>query len=259
LEIEKSRRVSAAEQPKKQPKRVFLVDAVVWSEAYPESHPLKDVARWYRRWLADLDGVELRRLPAEADLLSAVGQGTDALIISGSPRDAWNGDPINGKLCDLVLACRDRGLPVLGVCYGHQILARALGGVVARHPGGLELGNVEVELTGPGRASPLFEGLPDRFEVLSSHADTVLELSGECQLTLRGGFTPIQGFQCQPGLFGVQFHPETDPDTLRFIWSRRRDTWRPKVAFNLDTTLDTLRPTPWAGQILRNFVTHIVK
>jgi GMP synthase (glutamine-hydrolysing) len=239
-------------------RRILLVDAVVWAPAYPASSPWRDVRQWYARWVGGLTGLELARIAADEDVLQAVQRGVDGVILSGSPRDAWVEDPVNERLCRLALHCRDHALPFLGVCYGHQILGRALGATVARHPAGLELGNTAVELTEAGLASPLFAGFPSRFEVLSSHADAVLDLPQGAELLVRGAFTEIQGFRSGASLHGVQFHPETDPDTLRFLWSVRRDAWRPRVSFDLDHVLDRLRPTPLAATVLRNFVTRIV-
>ncbi len=239
-------------------KRVLLVNAVTWSPSYPAASPWREVLPWYSRWFADRPQVHLSEVSAEADVMPALNDGVDGVIISGSPRDAWNHDPVNLRLCEMVIACRDRGVPVLGVCYGHQLLGRALGGLVGRHPQGLELGNTQVELTDAGRASALFADLPEKFNVLSSHADAVQEMPPHCELLVRGQFTLNQGFHWGNQLFGVQFHPETDPDILRFIWSIRRDSWRGKVAFDLDHTLDHLQPTPDAGNILRNFVDKIV-
>ena len=239
-------------------KQVLLIDAVAWLPAYPASHPLRDVGGWFRRHLAGASNTDLRVLNAEADLLPALQNGAHGVIISGSPRDAWADDPINDRLCEFVRACRDRDVPVLGVCYGHQILGRALGGVVAPHPRGLEVGNTTVELTPAGVASPLFEGVPKRIEVLSSHADAVSDLPAECGLLVKGDFTPIQGFHWRGRLLGVQFHPEHDPASLGFVWSVRRELWRDKVAFDLDRVLDEMQPTPFGGRILRNFVERIV-
>ena len=239
-------------------RNVLLIDAVIWSEASLENHPLRDVGGWFRRHLAPLPNVGLRAVSAEADLLPELDNETCGVIISGSPRDAWTDDPVNLRLCEFVHACRDRGIPMLGVCYGHQIIARALGGVVARHPGGLELGNTGVKLTPAGMASPLFKGLPRQFEVFSSHADAVLELPSDCELLVTGEFTLNQGFHWKGKLLGVQFHPEQDPELLRFLWNpQRRERWRGKVSFDLDRTFETLRPTPCGGAILRNFVEHI--
>jgi GMP synthase (glutamine-hydrolysing) len=238
-----------------EPKQVLLIDAVTWSPAYPAHSPLRDVGQWFRRHLADLPDVNLVVVDAGSD--PKISDGVHGVIISGSPRDAWTDDPVNLRLCELIGACRDRKVPVLGVCYGHQILGRALGGVVAPHPLGLEVGNTTVELTNGGIVSLLFAGLPKRLDVLSSHADAVLELPPGAELLAKGDFTPVQGFAWRNQLFGVQFHPEHDPETLGFVWSARRDLWRDRVSFDLDHTLDAMRPTPLAHRVLRNFVQHI--
>lgn len=239
-------------------KQVLLIDAVVWTPATPASNPLRDVSNWYSRWLIDCPGIELTRIQAEGDVMGALNLGTDGVILSGSPLDAWSDDPMNRKLADVIDFCRQTEIPFLGVCYGHQLLARAAGGRVAPHPGGLELGNTPVELTPSGLRSKLFAGLDHHFEVLSSHVDAVLELPPGCDLLVQGEFTQVQAFRCDECLYGVQFHPETDPEVLRFVWNSRRETWRAKVAFNLDERLDNLRPTPAAGGILKNFVTRCV-
>jgi GMP synthase (glutamine-hydrolysing) len=234
------------------------VDAVVWSPHYPPSSPSRDVRQWFARWLEGLPGLRLTRIAADDDVLGALREDVDGVILSGSPRDAWADDPVNERLCNLVVHCREKSVPFLGVCYGHQILGRALGATVARHPAGLELGNTPVTLTASGLASPLFAGFPPRFDVLSSHVDAVLTLPPAADLLARGEFTEIQGFQCGSTLYGVQFHPETDPETLRFLWSVRRPVWRSRVSFDLDQVLDHLQSTPLAATLLRNFVTHIL-
>jgi GMP synthase (glutamine-hydrolysing) len=239
-------------------KNVLLVDAVAWSNAYAAEHPLKNVARWFIRWFGDIDNFTLMRVSAEDDPAAILRHRTQGVIVSGSPRDAWNDDPVNARLCELIAAWRDRGVPVLGVCYGHQILGRALGGQVARHPAGLALGNTTVELTPAGRNCALFAGLPDRFEVLSSHADAVLEMPPGCTLLARSAHTEIEAFHWNHQLFGVQFHPETDPEVLHFLWQPRRETWRSRVSFDLDATLAALRPTPAGAAMLRNFVQRIL-
>lgn len=236
-------------------KQVLLVDAVTWPPAHPAG-PLRDVGQWFRRQING--AADLRVLAAETDLLPALQNGARGAIISGSPRDAWSDDPVNERLCEFIRACRDRRVPLLGVCYGHQVLGRALGGVVAPHPRGLEVGNTTVELTSAGAASPLFAGVPARLDVLSSHADAVQQLPPDCELLVRGDFTPVQGFHWRGCLFGVQFHPEHDPESLRFIWSTRRELWREKVSFDLDRALDEMKPTPLGARILKNFVERIV-
>lgn len=238
-------------------RRLLLIDAVPWSEAYPAIHSYRNVGRWFSRWL-EASGAVFETICVEADLLSRLRRGVGGVILSGSPRDAWSNDPINVKLTRVIEFCRGQRVPFLGVCYGHQVLARALGGVVGPQAEGLELGNIELNLTSAGLNHPLFRGFSGKFDSLQSHADAALALPPQCELLATGGMTPIQSFHWGRLLMGVQFHPEQDPDTLRFIWSGRRDKWRDKVSFNLDRRLDSLRPTPLAARVLNNFVNQFM-
>jgi GMP synthase (glutamine-hydrolysing) len=239
-------------------KEVLLINAVNWSAEYPARHPLRNVTGWYQSRFVHSPEVNLCVVAADRGLRRAMKNGTQAVIISGSPRDAWSDDAINQRLCDVIFECQERKLPFLGICYGHQLLGRALGGKVARHPRGLELGNVPVRLTRAGKRFPLFNGFPAQFDVLLSHADAVLELPSDCELLVTGQHTRVQAFQAGHLLMGVQFHPELDPESLRFIWSQRRERWRHKVDFDLDRRLDTLRATPIVNRVLNNFVDHFI-
>lgn len=229
-----------------------------WAPTYPVDHPLRNVTGWFAPHLQRSRDVELRTASAESDLTLETEAGVDGVVISGSPRDAWAEDPINLSLCDLVKQCRRNGIPLLGVCYGHQVMARALGGVVARHPSGWELGSVPIRLTNEGRQSPIFYDLPGEFSALQSHADAVLQLPPDCGLLATGDHTQVQAFSCEESLFGVQFHPETNPDILRFLWGPRRDLWRENIGFDLDQRLDTVPAAPAAVKVLHNFIHHIV-
>ncbi len=239
-------------------KHILLIDAVLWTEQYSAADPLRNPSAWFRPHVELSPGVQMTTLTAAPDSDSADLDGVSGVIISGSPRDAWNDDPVNGALCRTVERCRSQRVPLLGVCYGHQILGRALGGVVARHPAGWELGNVRIDLTASGRASALFADLPSRLSALQSHADAVLELPPGCELLAKGTHTEVQSFSYDNRLFGVQFHPETNPEILRYLWNPRRDKWRGKIGFDLDARLESLQPEPVAAKVIANFINHIV-
>src|SRR5262249_12724234 len=64
-------------------------------------------------------------------------------------------------------------IPTFGICFGHQILAQALGGQVQKNPRGREMGTLLIERTGP---APIFASLPDRFEAQVTHVDSVVRL-----------------------------------------------------------------------------------
>ncbi len=239
-------------------KKLILIDAVNWSDQYPREHPLRNVGGWFTRWLDGTGRFETEVLAPNANGEIALPDRVDAVIMSGSPRDAWNDDPMNFKFGELILECERRSLPFLGVCYGHQLLGRMFGGKVARDPNGLELGNFAVQLTPEGQAAPIFKGMSDSIQVLQSHQDAVLSLPPGARLLGFGTQTHIQSISLRDHLFGVQFHPEADPDVFRFLWSPRRLAWREKAAFDFDERLATMQPTPLAPRVLTNFTDHFL-
>jgi GMP synthase (glutamine-hydrolysing) len=234
---------------------LVIIDAVDWSPAYPDPHPLRNVGEWFARHLRGDPAVEIIVVHASGAVEEAMrAPNVVGVLLSGSPRDAWAPDPVNNRLSKVILDCERRRLPFLGVCYGHQLLGVALGAQVAREPAGVELGNVSISLTDAGRADPLFEGVPPEFEALQSHQDSVLSLPAGAELLAVGAHTRIQSFRYGECLRGVQFHPEHDPDILRFIWEPRRTGWRDRCSFNIDERLNGLRPAPFGPKILKNFM-----
>jgi len=236
---------------------VLLLDMYEWTDAYPVTNPLRNVTGWFARYLPVGDTIELVTAGVNDNLL-AMAQKADAVITSGSPRDAWVDDLINDRVLEVVRHCQDTGKPFLGVCYGHQLLGRALHANVGRQPAGYELGNVKVTLTDEGAACSLFDGLPRELMVIESHQDAVLELPKGARL-LATGECPVQAFDHNENMLAVQFHPEMDPAVLQFVWGEpRRELWRPKLSFDLDERLAGLEQTPAAPQIFQNFINHYV-
>jgi GMP synthase (glutamine-hydrolysing) len=123
------------------------------------------------------------------------------LILSGGPASVYEPD---GPAVDPALF--DLGVPVLGICYGHQLMAQALGGEVAA-TGDREYGGTELEVE--RRGGILLQDLPDRDTVWMSHGDAVTRAPEGFRVTARTAAIPIAGME-DPGrgLFSVQFHPE---------------------------------------------------
>jgi|SRR5680860_139127 len=106
--------------------------------------------------------------------------------------------------------------PVLGVCYGHQLLAQALGGKIGWSGNGEELGTVSIALTPDGERDPLLGSLPLDFVVQAAHSQAVLDLPPGARLLARNAHEPIQAFAWGANAWGVQFHPEFDADISRY-------------------------------------------
>jgi GMP synthase (glutamine-hydrolysing) len=123
-----------------------------------------------------------------------------AIIISGGPSSVnEQGAPAVDR------EIFEAGIPLMGICYGHQLLARALGGIVAE-TGLREYGRTVAEITKPGR---LLEGSPAEQTVWMSHGDVVQEAPKGFIVLARTAGSPVAAFE-DPSrrLVGTQWHPE---------------------------------------------------
>ena len=136
-------------------------------------------------------------LTPKCDLASAKG-----VILSGGPQSVFGeaAIPFNAEILEL-------DVPILGLCYGHQLVAHLLGGKV--HPLGQgEYGKTRLCLE-PGTTSPLLERVDSETEVWMSHGDTVLEAPPGFKVLAHTPLCPVaaMGHDSRP-IFGLQFHPE---------------------------------------------------
>jgi GMP synthase-like glutamine amidotransferase len=132
------------------------------------------------------------------------GAPSDLVVVSGSPKMVGEGQ-VEPALVELARSC---AVPLLGICYGHQLLAHAFGATV-RRDGLKHKGEEQVRLLKPGG---LFEGFPASFPMHESHEEIVVRdealhaIFEEIAESPEGGLEGIR-HRDKP-LFGVQFHPE---------------------------------------------------
>jgi GMP synthase-like glutamine amidotransferase len=111
-------------------------------------------------------------------------------------------------------------VPVLGLCLGAQLIARAFGQLVYRF-GALEVGYPTVHLTSAGRIDPLFQGLDPEQRIMQMHEDS-FDLPREAVLLMRNDTCENQAFRIGASIYGIQAHPEvTRKDARNFP----RDCW----------------------------------
>lgn len=144
------------------------------------------------------------------------------------------------------------GTPLLGICYGHQLLAHALGGTVGPNPKGGEFGTVETTLQGPAIKDRLFSGLPQRFQVQASHFQSVLTLPPGAVLLAASNDVPHHAFSIANSAWGVQFHPEFSREILTAYISKHEDTLAAH-GFEPEALLRACTDTPFGREILRRF------
>ena len=155
-------------------------------------------------------------------------EGFDALVIFGGSMhvDHQERHPWLSGQHDLIGDALDRGQPLLGVCLGGQLLARAAGAHVgpASRP---EIGWFEIELTPEGEADPVLGALPERFAAFEWHS-YAFEVPPEGVLLARNAVC-AQGFKVGEAAWGVQFHPEVTREMLE-VWRAQSEGSAPPVA-----------------------------
>lgn len=224
-----------------------------------------DYEKWFSRVIGDGFALEVHRaFEKPVHRLS----GYDAMVITGSPRSlvAPHNEPWMDDAADFVRRADDAGVPVLGVCFGHQLIGYAYGARVRKNPRGWEVGTVDVELTDAGRRDPLFAGLPSRLKVNQSHQDEVEHESlGPNVVRLAGSaHTETQSLAVGDHVRGVQFHPEMDAVVIRRIIAHRRliladdARARCRAGFCVDERIAASGDCPDAERVLANFVGHFV-
>jgi GMP synthase-like glutamine amidotransferase len=159
------------------------------------------------------------------------------LVIMGGAMSADDTDRYRflAETMNLIRRFEAAGRPVLGICLGAQIIARAYGGSVYRMDR-LESGFYDLNVTDAGDADPVFAGMGPRLPVFHNHYEAVRGINDAVTL-VTGGACPVQAFRVGRLVYGVQFHIEVTIDIVR-EWIRMsngqfsRD--EPKLLTDLD-------------------------
>lgn len=173
------------------------------------------------------DGAEIVKWRAFTD--PPPSHDVDAIVLYGASTNVVDGPDWLGPEVDWLRARLDAGVPVLGVCFGAQVLAHALGAEVTRAPEP-EIGWYDVALTSSGRADPVLGALPERFLAFQWHSWRCAVPPGG--VALAESPVCLQAFRCGRA-WGVQFHPEVDEATLgRWIDTYRDDPDAVRLGFD---------------------------
>jgi GMP synthase (glutamine-hydrolysing) len=141
-------------------------------------------------------------------------------------------------------------VPLFGICFGHQLIAKALGGAVQKNPRGREIGTVRVERVAD---DPLFAGLPRSFDVQATHVDAVVAPPPGAQVLAQTALDPCASFRVGDRLRAVQFHPEFDADVMRGYVRTRTEIIR-REGLDPEAIFSHIHDGTRGADILRNFV-----
>ena len=214
------------------------------------AHKREMTRRNFRREL-DADIVEFHTPSGEIP----EGFGYDGFVVTGSAASVyWEREWID-RLKSWVRGAIDAGVPALGVCYGHQLLADVMGGTV-EDMGEYEIGYRTVEHNGE---NDLLAGIEKKMTVFTSHSDRVAEKPPGATVFAENDYG-IHGFR-KGDVFGVQFHPEYDIQTAETVAKSKKGDLSQE---RLDTVLrgvneENYREASGAKRLFDNFLAYTEK
>ncbi|SHH33958.1 glutamine amidotransferase [Clostridium grantii] len=199
----------------------------------------------------------LERIKTNQYILSKVFKGEklpdyqdiDRVIITGAHSMVTDEDSWIEYLSHWLLGIENRNIPVLGICYGHQLLAQVFNGVTSYHSNGPEIGMTEIKLTNRGEKDKLFQGIESTFYGYVTHSQSAIKLPKEAILLAYNDFEPHQSFKIKGCIYGVQFHPEFTADIIKIYAINQKD----KID-SFDKTYNNIMEITSGIKILENFM-----
>ena len=143
-----------------------------------------------------------------------------------------------------------RDMPMLAICFGHQIIAKLLGGEVERDSAQSETGTLTVRLNEAGRAAAIFKDIPEKFNVVLAHKDSVIKLPTGAKLLAYSQRCRIQAYQIGKNIFATQFHAELNLDDMVWRLQLYPDYLKEKTLQQLRSQYQEIT---FAQKILENF------
>ncbi|MCX7512512.1 glutamine amidotransferase [Frateuria sp. STR12] len=210
-----------------------------------------DFPHWFRLCAA-LSPVRVRivdvasgeALPDPGEVAGALITGSAAMV---TERAAWS-----ERTAGWIRHAMDAQLPLFGVCYGHQLMAHALGGRVDYLPGGREIGTQSIGLTTAAADDPLTSTLPASFRAHTTHEQSVLEPPAGATVLAGSARDPHHLLRYGPNALSVQFHPEFNADVMRAYIRRRREAIQREGSDPMQLWRE-VAATPIARRLMRGF------
>lgn len=149
----------------------------------------------------------------------------DGALIGGSPSSVHDEDAWIERLFGLIRAGFAAGVPLVGACFGHQAIAKALGGAVGPNPDGFVLGTAETEVISP---APWMEPV-SRFRLAAAHGEQVTGLPPGAEVVGRSDGCAAAAYRIGDKVFATQFHPEMTPGFLAALVEEFAPKFPPEV------------------------------
>ena len=167
----------------------------------------------YEDWIADILGWGIDDYQTVAVYLNEKLPPVDkvkSVIITGAGAMVSDNEPWIAESAEWLARAAENSIPILGICFGHQLLAHALGGIVGNNPHGVEVGTVTIHLTDRASEDSLFKNIPNKFSANVSHMQSVLKIPSGAHILAYSDAELVHAFSYGNQAWGIQFHPEFD-------------------------------------------------
>ena len=207
-------------------------------------HWIRVAAGLHARQVRHVRVLDGEALPDARDYAGVLVTGSGAMV---TERLDWS-----ERTADWLRDAAHAGRPLFGICYGHQLIAHALGGTVDYNPRGREMGTVPVATSAAAAADPLFAGLGE-FDAQTTHLQTVTAPPPAAEVLARSGRDDCQAFRWGEAAWGVQFHPEFSTGMMRGYIHARSEALAKEGTCHASLS-KAVRPAPLARRVLRRFI-----
>jgi GMP synthase (glutamine-hydrolysing) len=207
---------------------------------------------------AQLQVEQLRSVsPFTSPINQALLEDIDGVIIGGSDTsvlDEFSWTPAIMALIRQIAAVK---MPLFGSCWGHQMIARALGGEVVSDVARKEMGSIEVNLTVEGQQDPIFSQLPASFTAQSGHKDHVSRLPENIVPLAYSNLSPYQALRVKDlPIYGAQFHADLGAKELKERLSFYQYDYVDNSEY--DQICAQLRESPEALTLFPRFIKQVI-
>lgn len=216
-----------------------------------------------RQYLGDFEDWIIRSIEWSDVLISVVNvlegetlppvDTLSGIIITGSHGMVTDNETWMLVLASWIPKVLERNIPLLGICFGHQLLANAMGGYSDYHPKGREIGTVSIKLSPEGRLDRLLGYLPNEFYAHTTHAQTIIKLPEKALNLASNPFEAHHAFRLGDSAWGVQFHPEFSADIMKAYINEQAVTLL-KEGHDVAELTATICNTDAANELLKRFM-----
>lgn len=216
--------------------------APILAEHGPFSAMIQRISQVAQEDLWVVDAQHGEALPPPDAVSGAVITGSAAMV---SDRESWS-----ENTAAWIRQALTKQIPLFGICYGHQLMAHALGGKVGYHPEGREIGTRAVARSGPAHSA---SSLPPQFPAHLIHQQTIQQTPPQAQVLAHNDHDAHQLLRYGTNSWSTQFHPEFNAAIMQSYLTVFRDQLA-KESFDVDALVEAVQETPDANTFLRDFM-----